>query len=434
MGLIQLFVEVKNGPDDDFFTDPTGLETTSPLSPCPDDGEDADKEEDEGGEDEDEDEDEEDLDRGSRCDEDDEDEGEDDDESDQEDDDGDEGGEDYDDNEDEAEQTHRPYRFTADPTLGVDGRRVAALGQNATYADVLLTRQFRTCVFSLSVSGRFVRFLRWDREGVTVSQAVDYKADPMPLATFLWALATSSDARRGWDTSAQPSHDPKDEALFRDKITDHVLSQLNMQRDNPRLVDKVNEHYEEKVITKLLVPSAEHEGELIQVLVSRPCFTSSSPTGRSTRGYWGVVVKETPQESEVVFVKDVWRSNVKGVECEGNILRRLHEKGVRNIPPLVAHGDVKDNGESFYKSFISSLTKVDAGVVQTTDTDQLVRRRWVTSLTTEESSEIHSRVHYRLVTRKAGYPLKTFAGSKELLMGTYDAYIGRVPCLSAAFY
>jgi len=215
------------------------------------------------------------------------------------------------------------------------------------------------------------------------------------------------------------------------------MDQLSMQRDNPGLIDKVNEHYQEEVITRLLVPSVEREGELVQVLVSRPCFTSRSPTGRSTRGYWGVVVKENMQESEVVFVKDVWRSNVEGVEREGDILRRLHEKGVRNIPPLVAHGDVtEDDGESLCESFVSSLTKVDVGVAQATDTDKLARKRWVVSLTKKERRKlgISPRVHYRLVTRKAGYPLETFSGSKELLEGTHGAYLGGFRCLSTSFY
>ena len=54
------------------------------------------------------------------------------------------------------------YRFTANPTLDKDHRKVTALGQNTSYAGILLDRQFRTGVFSLSVSGNSVRFLRWD--------------------------------------------------------------------------------------------------------------------------------------------------------------------------------------------------------------------------------------------------------------------------------
>jgi hypothetical protein len=426
MGLVQLSVEVKRSPDDDYFTDPAGLKTTTPLPLYSDDSDDDDREGDWGNgyddDDDDDDEEEDEDDGGEEEDEDgeDEDEDEEDDVSEEDDESEEDGGGGED---DDGYLWYHSYRFTVDPTLGTHDPEVMALGQAATYAGLLLDRQFRSCVFSLSVSGNFVRFLRWDREGVIVSQAVDYKTDPMSLATFLWALASASDSERGWDTSAQPSHDPKDEELFRDRVTKHVLYQLNMRRNDPRLADKVNEHYQEQVVIKLLVPSVEHEGE-VQVLVSRPCFTSHSPTGRSTRGYWGVVVGESVQESEVVFVKDVWRSNVEGVEREGDILHRLHEKGVRNIPPLVAHGDVEDDGESSCELSISSLTEIDIGMTQVTDTDKVARKRWVASLTTKQCRKLVSRTHYRLVTRKAGYSLQTFAGSRELLGGAYGAYLG----------
>ena len=298
MGLVQLFVKVNNSPGDDFFTDPVGCGTTGPLLLYSDgDDEETDREESEA---EDEDSDEEywgelvDWDKGlgglgwSRKD---------------------------DPPREEDEDTHDTPRFTTDPMVDINDRRVTAFGQSASHAETLLTRQFRTCLFSISVSGRFVRFLRWDREGVIVSEAIDYKADPMPLATLVWAFTSASDSRRGWDTSAKPSYDPKDEELFRTKVTKHVMRQLSMKGTDPNLANKVEEHYQEKVITKLLVPSVGLEGPL-RILVSRPCFVSPSPTGPSMRGYWGVVFKETTQDSDVVFVKDVWRSNVEGAERE----------------------------------------------------------------------------------------------------------------------
>ena len=300
-GLVQLFVEVNNSPADEFFTDPVGRGTTNPL-PLYSDGDDEDKDR-EASEGEGEGSDEEYWDCWA---------------------------------EEEEEDTHHPRRFTAGPTLDIDDRRVAAFGQSASHVETLLTHQFRTCIFSLSVSGRFVRFLRWDHEGVIVSEAVDYKTDPMPLATFVWAFASAPDSRRGWDTSAKPSYNPNDENLFRTKVTEHVMHQLGMKGTDPDLANKVREHYQEKAITKLVVSSTECEP--LHILVSRPCFVPPSPTGLSMRGYWGVVIKETAQESDIVFVKDVWRSNVEGIEREGDTLHYLHREGVRNIPPLVAHG------------------------------------------------------------------------------------------------
>ena len=111
------------------------------------------------------------------------------------------------------------------------------------------------------------------------------------------------------------------EDLFRKKVTEHVMYQLNMEKNNPDLANRVNEHYKEMVITKLVVQSAEHQRKSIEILVSRPSFVSYSPTGRLTRGC--VLVKGAAEDSEVVFIEDTWRSNEEGGELEGDILRCL---------------------------------------------------------------------------------------------------------------
>jgi len=55
----------------------------------------------------------------------------------------------------------------------------------------------------------------------------------------------------------------------------------------------------------------------------------------------GVNFRRTGQESQVVFVKDIWWSGVEGVELDGNILHNFNKKGVMNIPPLIAHRDAE---------------------------------------------------------------------------------------------
>jgi hypothetical protein len=39
--------------------------------------------------------------------------------------------------------------------------------------------------------------------------------------------------------------------------------------------------------------------------------------------------------------------------------------------------------------------------------------------------KVVSRVHYRLVTNRAGYPLSRFKGSRELLKATFDGFTGK---------
>jgi len=83
------------------------------------------------------------------------------------------------------------YKFTVH-TLSADEHlrdRITALGQNAHYAHTIQTRQFRTCVFSLSISGSKARILRWERSGVLVTEAFDYEANPQILSISCGGLS-----------------------------------------------------------------------------------------------------------------------------------------------------------------------------------------------------------------------------------------------------
>ena len=42
----------------------------------------------------------------------------------------------------------------------------------------------------------------------------------------------------------------------------------------------------------------------------------------------------------MVFIKDVWRTDMPEADTEGAVLEELLEAGVRNIPAVVCHGDV----------------------------------------------------------------------------------------------
>ena len=46
-------------------------------------------------------------------------------------------------------------------------------------------------------------------------------------------------------------------------------------------------------------------------------------------------------------MKDVWRTDGKEVELEGDTLKDLRENGVRHIPMVVCHGDVINRGLIF---------------------------------------------------------------------------------------
>ena len=237
------------------------------------------------------------------------------------------------------------YRFTIDPWKKYPDDQnaqysVSALGQITRYAHVIQTRQFRTCVYSISVAGTTARLLRWDRNGVIVTESFEYKSKPEILTGFIWLFSKATNEGRGFDPSAVAVTSEAERFRFACAITRHAKAQLSgLNVEEVR--EEVDKHYWPSAVTRLTVGTG---AETHSIWVSRPMFTSPGVIGRSTKGYWGVRC----ESDEVVFIKDIWRTNAPGVDVEGTILKGLLEEGVRNIPELVCHGDVESEGESHF--------------------------------------------------------------------------------------
>jgi hypothetical protein len=233
------------------------------------------------------------------------------------------------------------HKFTVNTWAEDEGSkyRISALGQNAYYAHMIQTRQFRTCVFSLTISGSTARIMRWDRSGVIVTRAFDYKAHPMTLIEFVWRFVKANKEQQGFDLTANPTNSKEDRDSFLNAITSHVQLQLALGPDTPNQVlgDAVNRHYCGGVVTRVTAGNCD-------LWVSRPLWVSHAIVGRCTAGYWGVRC----DTNEVVFVKDIWRNDVEAGELEGNILSYLRTKGVNHIPTLVGHGDVTFGGMDMF--------------------------------------------------------------------------------------
>ena len=232
-------------------------------------------------------------------------------------------------------------KFTVDTWAEDEGSkyRISALGQNAYYAHMIQTRQFRTCVFSLTISGSTARIMRWDRSGVLVTSAFDYKANPLTLIEFVWRFAKANKEQQGFDRTANSTKSDEDRRSFVKAITSHVRLQLALGPDTAGEVlgDAVNTHYCGGAVSRVGMESYD-------VWVSRPLWVSHAIVGRCTAGYWGVRC----DTKEVVFLKDVWRTDVETVQSEGAILSYLTERGVSHIPALVGHGDVTFEGMGMF--------------------------------------------------------------------------------------
>ena len=78
-------------------------------------------------------------------------------------------------------------------------------------------------------------------------------------------------------------------------------------------------------------------------------WVAPTVVGRCTAGYWAVRC----DTKGVTFLKSIWRTNVKDVELEGDILKDLGDKGVEHIPTVLCHGDVTREGLRNHQSLSS---------------------------------------------------------------------------------
>lgn len=220
----------------------------------------------------------------------------------------------------------------------VDKHRNRALGQHIAFATEIFARQHRSFAFSISFAGSLARFIRWDRAGCVVSEAFDVRTRPEILCEFLGRFAQTDDVGRGHDLTVEPAS-AEEEKLFRNAITEHVRFQLAC--DEEALEGAVSEHYQPGHVTAIYVLERGEmatKGTIARFLVSRPVASSTTPTGRGTRGWWGVQAST----GKVIFLKDTWRISDGTYMTEGEVLLAMGNRGVRNIPSLVWHGDVPE--------------------------------------------------------------------------------------------
>ncbi len=233
--------------------------------------------------------------------------------------------------EDHSSSSHDFFASSQDERFTEHRNR--AFGQHVLYATELFARQHRVSVFSISMSGSRARFLRWDRAGCVVSTSFDVREEPELLCDFLWRFSQTSEAGRGHDPTVIQATSGE-ETIFHDSLRQYLHYQVELE--DAELDRAITEHYKPGHVAVVHVLSHGQPGTQAKprlFIVSRPMVSPLYLTGRATRGFWAVE-KST---GRLVFLKDTWRS---AEEIEGDIIERLNEKGVRNVPSLVCHGDV----------------------------------------------------------------------------------------------
>ncbi|KAI9059515.1 hypothetical protein FKP32DRAFT_1634329 [Trametes sanguinea] len=279
-----------------------------------------------------------------------------------------------------------------------------AHGLHAAFAVEVFARQQRLFLFTISLAGSMARFYRWDRSGCIVSRSFDIHQHPHRLTEFLWRFSHLSDAERGHDLTVRMASAPE-ESMFKSVVRDYLRSQLDAE-DN---LDKAfSAHYCPGHVTAVSVTSPSSKAaSATTFIVSRPVVSPLSLDGRSTRGFWAV----NSATGEIGFLKDTWRTCSQR-EIEGDILQKMNELGVRNVPILAVHGDVVDRRKA---------GSSDAEF-QETQSDRFFRLPWVGRMR-GKTIYLSKRRHYRLVTHTVGQSLKTLRGTEEVLHSTYDVFI-----------
>lgn len=135
-------------------------------------------------------------------------------------------------------------------------------------------------------------------------------------------------------------------------------------------------------------------------IIPRPKAQPIAPVGRWTRSSIAYDIRNERR----VYLKDSWRVSVKGIEAEGEIYRRLHEKEVPNIPPCLLAGDIGD----FHH--------------RTRTHDHVTDKKGAHSYW-----NLTPHRHYRIVLGVVGRRLEKFDHSKELVSAMHAALKGRWP-------
>lgn len=210
-----------------------------------------------------------------------------------------------------------------------DGHR-KTLGQLISYAVAQMGSSFRTHCFSFFVAGDTVRFIRWDRGGVIVTEALNYVENPKKFAEFFRRFDRLTPAQRGLDqTVTEPTAEElvlaKAALMTRENVTEITES----SKDRNALLDEAT-YYKFSVRE----PGASEPSYFIGAL-----FPSQIPDTLVSRATHGLPVYNL-QTKEVNFMKDTWRADKDDLISEGDTYKLLHEKGVKHIIPLVSYGDV----------------------------------------------------------------------------------------------
>ncbi|EPQ53831.1 hypothetical protein GLOTRDRAFT_131161 [Gloeophyllum trabeum ATCC 11539] len=261
------------------------------------------------------------------------------------------------------------------------------------YAVMAYRAVSRCFLLGMGFFGDVVRFFRWDRSSIIVSDPVHYKVDPAPLITFVVGLAKF--ANSGIDRTAHTSLGTKAELALVHSCYDEavhlgILSEYTPHRDGDTLDGES---------TRIVVESPQKPGLYETFLaIGRPMFYSRSVRGRGTRVWLAKRARRC--EDGFVVIKDTWRNESRWTE--GEIYGSIY-KGAESVFGVAR----------FYHDF-DVPDPVSKEMPCCTAAARL----------NEEGTDLTERIHHRCVLLSVGIPLDRFKSTKQLLHAIRDAVEG----------
>ena len=305
------------------------------------------------------------------------------------------------------------YNTTSDPFCDVpdgDVERDSLLGndtrgQCTLYAANQLAYQHRLFAFSLVICRKRARFIRWDREGVVVSAGIDCSQRSDLVIEFLRRFNQLTDEQCGLDPTAVPAT-PEQVQMFQSAVEQIEIESLKLSVGDQDIYPRF----------RLEVRSS--DDSVSYYIVGRALDYNLGVTGRSTRGYLALDLST----NECVFLKDMWRPDVSGVEPE----HVWYEKLIKaKVPHLVRFRHASDVVPSTPPKHWHGTVALDATRTTSLRGAQRGLTYRLACLFKSPKSLLQGHVHYQLVQSELCRPLPEFTNSRHLTSLVLDSLEGQ---------
>ena len=271
------------------------------------------------------------------------------------------------------------------------------------YATNQLAYQHRLFAFSLIICGEKTRFLRWDREGIVVSSEIDCSQHHGLVIEFLLRFNQMTAQQRGLDPTAVPATSEEIE-MFESAVAKVEINSLR------RTVG------DQKVYPRFRLEVRGAGDSVSYYIVGKALDYDLGVVGRCTRGYLALDLST----NQCVFLKDMWRRDVPGIEPEHVWYEKLAEAGVPHLVRFKHASDVVSTPSlNYYGTVVLNLTK-------TTSREGAQRglTSHMTPLFPSHDSPLQGYIHYRFVQAEICRPLSDFMNSKHLVLVVLDSLKG----------